>query len=175
MAAIVSARFTNKFEMLAECELPQYLQKSPSRYNPSKTSHRDSTTQYRNYINLESELARLNSFYRASIVKSIIKRLSDVTRVANETYTRVLMYELRLQALVWAFFGGNEFQEVAFRDLSDHPGYDEVHSERESAIISGFYTAIANFRQGKIFAARTAFDKADKSFGELRHAEWLGR
>jgi hypothetical protein len=129
--------------------------------------------QYRNYFSLESELPGLTTASRRGIVTALVKRLSNPSK--DESNTRILMYNLRLKALVLAFFGGREFPEIAARDLSSHPGYDEVHSESEKAILCGFFTAVTNFQQGNTFTARASFDAADKAFGGLRHTEWLRR
>jgi hypothetical protein len=141
------------------------------RYDPRKST--GTTTQYRNYIDLNSELSGMTMGARRNIVQGMLKRLSNPALVAKETPTMMLIFELRLQALVWAFFGGKEFSEVVGRDLSSHPGYDESHTETESTILSGFFVSITNFQQGKIFAARDAFSPADKTFGTLRHKNWI--
>ena len=170
MATIVPTY--NKFTVLAEAH--HVFEAKPNiRFDATKASHRNSKAQYRNYINLDKELAGMKIPARRGIVTGMIKRLTDPVLVAKESNTHVLIYQLRLQAMVWAFFGGHEFVEIANRDLSSHPGYEEAHTEAESAILFGFFTSITNFRQNKIFTARSDFNAADKAFGALRHAEWL--
>lgn len=178
MAVNVATRFAlaNKFQVLADCvsETFSFDSKPDVRYS-SRSANQNSKTHYRNYILLDEELAVMSPGRRRGIVYNMIRRLSNPTQVAKESSTLVLIYELRLQALAWAFFGGREFSEVISRNLSSHAGYDEAHTEREMEILNGFRTAITNFQQGKIFTARAAFDVADKAFGELRHTGWVAK
>jgi len=149
-----------------------------TRYNAADRAHRESTTFHRNYFVLDTDLPTINFDARRYILTGIVKRLADPSKLAQETKVHILIYRLRLQALAWAFFSGKEFVKVASGDLSNDAGYGETRTETEESIISGYFSAISNFKQGKIFAGRAAFNTADKIFGVLRHVEWfssLGR
>ena len=163
---------TNRFSVLADCDHPKSKTRFDIRYEPNKSSN-ESSTRYRNYIDLDLELPKLDVANRRGIIASVVARLSNPLYTGKESDTRILMYHLRLQSLVWAFFGPTEFSEIINKDLSRHPGYDEVHTERESSILCGFFDCITQFKQGKIFGARATFTSTDKAFGELRHSEWL--
>src|SRR5258706_13727725 len=106
----MSTTFSNKFMPLASYDLIDCVE-SPTRFDPSKRSHRESKVLYRNYTDLIADLDSLRNGERHGTITRMIKRLNDPMQRAKETNTWLLIYRLRLQALIWAYFGGNTYQD----------------------------------------------------------------
>ena len=121
----------------------------------------------------------LDKFVRANLQcrKNHVRVITNIKRKRKEcTPLMDLMYDLRLKAIVVAYFPYKDhYKKIWHSDLSNHTAYQTqvLWTNSERSIVEGFEQAIKDLRKDPKNTKN--FNDADMLFGMYRYEKWLER